>query len=324
MSLKAWPYHLIFLITVTALIKIKHFRFRNVLLFLVSTGLFLYGMRAQTFWLICCIYIILDACGDLKIAEKWHKSPTCFRTEIFLALMIAVLMGAHSYRLYHQKAFLQGKIQRVKFLKFDPFNPHVSLSQLDKLNIRGTVFNWDAYGGYMIWESYPRLRPFTDGRQANPGLYKKYLQVTQKPHQFWPEIEKQFQVRVALLNGGNYTNHRLLDYLIVRPDWQLISVRGNAVILVKREAFNLTANILNFENNIKKLSQFRLKFDPVNIKPLQEDTLIYNEDLKEGSIFFGSGFPEHGLRLMKQSYKITGSRRAAERFNQALSIYNQP
>lgn len=321
-SLEGWRYLIIFTLAVFALWKTKENQLRNTLLFVTGTGLFLYAQRAVDFWALASLYVMIDAAAQNRLFECWQQWPRKKALAAALAVLCAAVMDAEVYGDWKKETYRLGKLEREKCQLTDNLNPAEPLWMLQASGLTATVFNWDGYGGYLLWAGHPGIKPLADGRQADPELYADYLRVVFDPKRFWPEKEAQYGITLALLNGGHGSNHALIDYLIARPDWQLISVSGNAVLLVKQGAHVLPEGWATFEEKARNRP-----VTPDDLIPAEIDgslTAVEEIDvMNEGIILFTSGFYGEGLKRLRTAWQATRSRKAAENLNLAIDTYRQ-
>lgn len=125
-----------------------------------------------------------------------------------------------------------------------PFRaPNVSAERLATLP-RGTgkVFAADNYGGYLIWQLYPRFKPYIDTRLVlrTADEFAEYLRLADEPDRF-----DAFQARhgfdyvvLPVLFPDRY--QRLIGHLYARPDWKLLFADGSEVLFGRRD---LTADV---------------------------------------------------------------------------------
>lgn len=120
-----------------------------------------------------------------------------------------------------------------------PFRvPTVSAERLADLpRSTGKVFAADNYGGYLIWQLYPRFKPYIDTRLVlrTADEYAEYLRLADEPDRF-----EAFQAR----HGFDYVvlpvvfpdrYQRLIGHLYARPDWKLLFADGSEVLFGRRD-----------------------------------------------------------------------------------------
>jgi hypothetical protein len=93
-----------------------------------------------------------------------------------------------------------------------PFRfPEKIAGYLKKNPVPGAMFNDIRYGGYLIWELYPRQKVFIDGRLVirSPQFFADYLALCADPDLF-PLIEKKFNITHAILPSAIFIQYQKL------------------------------------------------------------------------------------------------------------------
>lgn len=124
------------------------------------------------------------------------------------------------------------------FSEPSPFRvPAESARRLAALPVGGDVFAADHYGGYLIWQLYPRFRPYIDTRLVlrSADEFSEYLRIADEPERF-----DDFQARrrfsyVVLPVSFPDRYQRLLGHLYRSPDWKLLFTDGSEVLFGRRD-----------------------------------------------------------------------------------------
>jgi tetratricopeptide (TPR) repeat protein len=119
-----------------------------------------------------------------------------------------------------------------------PFRePVESARRLAQLPASGDIFSADHQGGYLIWQLYPRLRPFIDTRLVlrSAQEYADYLQLADQPQHFAAfQAEHRFgYVVLPVAYPDRYVS--LIATLYESPDWKLIYTDGTEVLFARRD-----------------------------------------------------------------------------------------
>jgi len=124
------------------------------------------------------------------------------------------------------------------FSESSPFRvPTESARRLAALPGGGKVFCADHHGGYLIWQLYPRFRPYIDTRLVlrSADEYASYLRLADEPERF-----EAFQARygfsyvvLPVLFPERY--QRLIAHLYESAEWQLLYTDGSEVLFGRRE-----------------------------------------------------------------------------------------
>jgi len=114
--------------------------------------------------------------------------------------------------------------------------PLESVRRLSSLP-EGPIFNADHQGGYIIWQLYPRFRPYMDTRLVlrTAAEYTEYLGLSDYPERF-AQFQAQRHFRYVLLPVAFPDRYQgLIAELHASPDWRLIFTDGSEVLFGRRE-----------------------------------------------------------------------------------------
>ncbi|MGI5835246.1 MAG: hypothetical protein ACOX87_01985 [Chloroflexota bacterium] len=96
--------------------------------------------------------------------------------------------------------------------------PIQALEQAEELGVRGNLFNYFPWGGYILYAGYPKYRVFIDGQTDFYGeeLTKDYLKVARLEPE-WHEVLDRYQIGWVL-----FPHQSPLSLMLARtPGWQL-------------------------------------------------------------------------------------------------------
>jgi len=126
----------------------------------------------------------------------------------YLWLVVGVLiltLAVATNRIEHKFDENRKPVEAVKFLK--------------KASLKGSMFNDDEFGDYIIYSAYPQYKVFIDSRVDMYGVdhFKDYLTMVYfKPG--WEKIIEKYKINWVILNSDSI----LSRYLVERKDWRLI------------------------------------------------------------------------------------------------------
>jgi hypothetical protein len=102
---------------------------------------------------------------------------------------------------------------------------------------RGTIFAADEYGGYLIWNLYPRYRPYIDTRLVlrTPAEFAEYLDVVDHPDRFddFQRTHGFDYVVLPVTYPDRYLG--LIGHLYSSPQWKLVFGDGSETLFARRE-----------------------------------------------------------------------------------------
>lgn len=325
MSLRGiWAWGL-FVLGVIFLKNCRCNKLTNSLLFACALFLFLHSARGAGFFVFITVYVIIRCWRD-----KRHESKWC---EFFQKrMMTRVLCGAMSLffvifiiRALNAKVYYHGQMTKAFALEYAPYNPEYSLKLLKENNIKGRMFNDHMNGGYVLWSSYPDLKPFVDGRleghPENQERFSRHLEIMRNPERYWLKAEEEFRFKVALLDLTLASSDNLLTYLHRAPDWQLISIDGIYSVFVKRGVFQLPDELNDFEKNLKSaqisrdefsfMKEMKAKKTSFSIKTFFDPPPYYMDIIEEGRILLQLGYMASATKLLVEAFKVSEAKARA-------------
>ncbi|HUI93835.1 MAG TPA: hypothetical protein VLX68_16450 [Chitinivibrionales bacterium] len=173
-------------------------------------------------------YIVMDADGLHRFSFLPQKARHLASAGVAAAsLLLVVVPFINHYAVV--AACPPGRV-------LSPFRfPEKIAAYLKADPVPGEMFNDIRYGGYLIWELYPRQKVFIDGRLVirQPRFFAEYLSVCATPELF-SFLEKKFNITHAILPSAIFTQYRnLIKWLCENPDWHLEYTDGSSFLLVK-------------------------------------------------------------------------------------------
>jgi len=100
--------------------------------------------------------------------------------------------------------------------------------------IKGNGFNTVRYGGYLIWQQFPKRQVYIDGRLVirTPDFFSEYLAVAHDPETF-ESIVKKYTINHAILPVAVFYQFMpLIKRLYNHPEWKLVFLDGESIIFV--------------------------------------------------------------------------------------------
>lgn len=102
-------------------------------------------------------------------------------------------------------------------------------------NLRGYMFNYFGWGGYLIWNLYPGIKPYIDGRMLDDSKLDKYMNIlwaTKEGIQYFKNEHFNY-VMIPYFKPGTKQVYALNLYLQNQADWTAI-YRGNHGLLYRK------------------------------------------------------------------------------------------
>jgi|GEM_PF-722224 len=328
-------FHLLVILMVIPFVYDKRRRFLYAVLFSFALFFFLYGVRGVDFFIFTSVYIMAYSAQQTPVWQKvWEKS--LYRRIVKVVLYLSLIMSVTTKSLHYlnMKSYENHHLQNYNRLVIHPGNPFGVIQVLKDNQIHGNVFATDLYGGAILWSAYPDLKPIVDGRQLNLDLYKYYMRILKDPPAYWVPAQEDLKIKIAMLNTSNKNNYRLIDYLALDSEWQLIYIEGPCVVFVKRGAFDLPSALNNFETDLKSvkipLDKFRALIatsDTPNLlrqwRGYLDPAPEYLDVLEEGVALYTMGFREAGLLRLMEAIEHNPSPSVRGVLREALKDYRQ-
>jgi len=294
----------------------KRNKFTRMLLFVSSFFFFLHGMRGSAFFTITSLYIIAECAGDISLKKKWASLKFSRQLKPALLCAIIIFLCLNLIRMFNSKIIYNNRTIKLLSLDYSRNNPIPTIQFMKNIGLSGPVFSNDKLGGYLIWSSYPQLRPFVDGRQLNQELFANHIVILRDPDKFWPIAEKQYSFQIALLDTKRNTTYRLVEYLKESPSWQLIFVDGSLLLYVKRGVFDLPKSAASFEKRIKSMpvspEDVQILKNSVSSPTPRGIKSFFNPPpqyihpfLEEGITLFGIGYRGQGVKYLAKIPNVT-------------------
>jgi tetratricopeptide (TPR) repeat protein len=101
----------------------------------------------------------------------------------------------------------------------------------------GDIFSADHHGGYLIWQLFPRFRPYIDTRLVlrSPEEFAAYLRLADEPERF-DAFQAQHRFSYVVL-PVDYPDRYLglIAHLYASRDWKLLYSNGSEVLFARRD-----------------------------------------------------------------------------------------
>jgi hypothetical protein len=145
-----------------------------------------------------------------------------------------------------------------------PFRaPVASSERLAALPGGADVFSADHHGGYLIWQLFPRYRPYIDTRLVlrSAREFAEYLSFADEPERF-DAFQRQKHFGYVVLPVAYPDRYlRLIAHLYRSPDWRLIYTDGSEVLFGRRDLVTTPAlDLADPANTEHLLAQLGARF----------------------------------------------------------------
>lgn len=159
-----------------------------------------------------------------RITSRLPRPVAAGAPYALFAAIIAIMLSIVASPLYMQK--------------YDNYPyPEKALDFLKAEKITGNVMNDHAWGGFIIWNSWPGLKPYIDGRFFHKRLYDEYFPL-RAGQPGWDRVLEKYGITIAILMYNPTKSARLNDRLIAHPDWRLVYWDDGSLVYLKRSEQN--------------------------------------------------------------------------------------
>ncbi|TSC74856.1 MAG: hypothetical protein G01um101444_147 [Parcubacteria group bacterium Gr01-1014_44] len=186
--------------------------------------------------------------------------------------------------------------------------------------IEGPMFNNFDIGGYLIWKLYPKEKVFVDNRPEaySVEFFKEIYKPMQEDKEKWAEFSEKYAINFIFFGHTDATpwGQAFLKHIVKSPDWKIVYINDQAVILVK-----------NNQKNMEIISRFSIT-EKNAVERTVGDSLVlsrffYNVSWIEASVYFA----QEAIKLTPkdpQPYLIKGLAHAyyTDKANQELAAEN--
>ena len=174
--------------------------------------------------------------------------------------------------------------------------------------IRGNMLDLYGYGGFIIWNNWPDIKVFIDGRTPTLHTGRDYLlfdRALRNPKTFW-RLVWQYRITSVLIRK----KHFLATYLMKDPYWVLVCFDRKNVLFVRKEPFGSVVKSYG-------ITDIPLDFDVRKLEPDKLKGLVARVQSYDGMYPYSSYYKS----LLGIGYSRLGDKRMAlKAFQDALSV----
>jgi hypothetical protein len=207
----------------------RRLRMSHALLVVGFAGLALLANRNVLlfYWVAAPICALQLAPAARRLARRWPGQRGVRRVWSLNAAALAMLLSGSGLAAVRESSLAEPSPFRV---------PAESVRRLASLP-SADVFSADHHGGYLIWQLYPRFRPFIDTRLVlrTPQEFADYLALADFPERFASFQERHHFGYVLLPVAFPERYLGLVAYLYHSPDWKLLFTNGSEVLFARRD-----------------------------------------------------------------------------------------
>lgn len=330
---RGWWFYLLAGATILAITRQKKDSFLSLILFVYALGIFIYGTRASSFFVLVSGYILIVCADQGSWAQRWRSWSWSRRGDGLLAVVVILLCLVNSMHLYNRKVIVGDRAQKHMALSYDPYNVVGAAKVLKENHITGNVFNWAMFSGYLLWQGYPQLKPFMDSRNYDrPDDYREYLNIHRNPAEYWPAAEEKYGFNIVLLETSTRFQDKLGIYLVSSGQWQIIFIDGSSVLLVRRGTFALPEGLNQLEKkwsdakfSVKDIGQEWLAPPPRKnfIREYLDPSPEYVNLVYEGVFLYSWGYRAEGMRRLLSARQKSPTIQTHALFSAVLDDYSK-
>ncbi len=172
----------------------------------------------------------LNLRGGLEGLRRRMKSYETL-TVIILSIILLVLSLRSPLFTQSRKDLIDSSVLPVRAVEF-----------LKEKSLPPNIFNDINWGGYMMWELYPKYQVFSDTRALNLEIYRQYLSILHANETMhlgvpeWKALLDMYGINTIIHSTVNpYSGEvwPLMSKLFKDPEWHLVYIDGITAILVR-------------------------------------------------------------------------------------------
>ncbi|HRZ40596.1 MAG TPA: hypothetical protein P5246_06270, partial [Candidatus Omnitrophota bacterium] len=251
LSIWGWWFYLLFFLTIASIAVCPRNRQSSMIVFAAGLMFYLYARRGSGFFVIVCAFIIAKSALEAGFVQKWSNFQQRRHVDALIGCVLAAVCAVQIFNKVNERVFFEGSFKRAITLDINPHDPSEAIDFLEARGMEGVVLTTDVLGGSVMWKSYPRLRPFIDGRLINQELFSLYQQALNDPVRNMPVLSRLFNCRVVLLDASMRSSYRLLDYLNASSEWELVFLDGSFVVFTRKGSIVLNEGEAPFQDRLR-------------------------------------------------------------------------
>jgi hypothetical protein len=218
------------LLAVSVVAAGRRLRLSHALLLLGFGGLALMSNRNVLlfYWVGAPICAINVAPVLRRLAASTFRGPGLRVAVALNALVVTGLLSISASSAAQESALAEPSPFRV---------PVASAQRLATLPQGGDVFTADHHGGYVIWQLYPRFRPYIDTRLVlrTADQFAEYLRLADEPERF-EAFQRRHRFSYVILPVTLPERYqRLIAHLYASADWKVLFTDGAEVLFGRRD-----------------------------------------------------------------------------------------
>jgi hypothetical protein len=254
------------------IILIPRKKFYFLLFYVFSIFFFLYAKRGIDFTIIVQLYIASEMAQSLSANKKWRQLKFHNSLNVALSFLFVFFFGFIILKELHLSVYRDHKTLNYFLTDIRSENPMDAIRFLKKNDLSGPMFNEDLFGGYLIWSSYPQIRPFSDGRQISMERFISYEKVLKEPQEYWNALSNRFKFSIVLLNLREQRHIDFARYLKQTGEWKIVYLDDGPIIFLNSRIVP-NANFLSaqFEKNLNNIPLTQEKIVKLKIIPMPMD-----------------------------------------------------
>lgn len=226
---QSWIY-LFYLLTLIALPKLFQLSLGKTIITLFLAAISIDSFRYYLFFLLISGPYVIQAITHYVRVQQFIDFISCKRSANFI---FYTLLCFASFALLQTRYTHPPGINNI-----NPSRYPIVLGRYAKdQNIKGYMFNYFGWGGYLIWNLHPNIRPYIDGRMLDDTKLDKYMNIlwaTNEGIRYFNNEHFDY-VMIPYFKPGTKQIYSLNLYLQNQPDWIAI-YRGNLGLLFKKIA----------------------------------------------------------------------------------------
>ncbi|MFA4827684.1 MAG: tetratricopeptide repeat protein [Thermodesulfovibrionales bacterium] len=170
--------------------------------------------------------------------------PECGQARMTNYVFLLVNFLVNTFRIFIRTALLISILYLIfsvitspkYFRKFDsvPY-PEGAVTFIKDKGIKGNMFNLHGWGGYIVWELYPPVKPYIDNRFFHRKFFAEYEKILSGEME-WQYLLNKYKINIVLLNYSPTNDINLRDHLFRSSEWRLVYWDDYSLLYLRNEA----------------------------------------------------------------------------------------
>lgn len=152
----------------------------------------------------------------------------------------------------------------LKHPPVDPFFPDDAVQFIREKDMKGRFYNDQNWGGYLMWQFYPEMFVFIDGRTLSMDIYSDSIVIAkgelgqQPATPLYRTLFDTYSIRHIIITPNDTVGsmHMLVNRLVNDPEWKLVYIGRNSLIYSRDQIMPVYDKTLSYNLAIANALEF--------------------------------------------------------------------